>query len=130
MDSAAIVIGNLTADPDLRYTPNGAAVCRLGVAVTRRERDGDGWRDGETSFYDVACWRELAENVTESLHTGDRVVIVGRLRQRSWEGTDGERRSKVEIDADEVSPSLRWATAQVTRTGSHRGARDEQGVFT
>ncbi len=72
MDSTVIVIGNLTADPDLAYTPNGTALCRLGVAVTRREHDGDGWRDGETSFYDVVCWRDLAENVAESLHKGDR----------------------------------------------------------
>lgn len=129
MDSTAIVIGNLTADPDLRYTPNGAAVCRLGVAVTRREREGEGWRDGETSFYDAACWRSLAENVAESLHKGDRVVVIGRLRQRSWESAEGERRSKIEIDADEVSPSLRWATAQITRTGSRQGASEDQGVL-
>jgi single-strand DNA-binding protein len=130
MDSTVIVIGNLTADPDLAYTPNGTALCRLGVAVTRREHDGDVWRDGETSFYDVVCWRHLAENVAESLHKGDRVVVVGRLRQRSWESPEGERRSKIEVNAEELSPSLRWARGTIERTGSSSSAKpEEQGVL-
>jgi single-strand DNA-binding protein len=100
-------VGNLTRDPELRYTPNGAAVVKLGVAVSRRVRDESGqWKDADTSFFDVTAWRSLAENIAESLTQGTRVVVVGRLRTNSWETAEGERRSKVEIEADEVTRQL------------------------
>ncbi len=110
-DNTVTVVGNVTRDPELRFTPGGAAVANFGLAWNRKNQDGE-----ETvSFFDVTCWRNLAENVAESLSKGNRVVVYGRLDQRSWESQEGERRSKVEIIADEVAPSLRWATAEVTR---------------
>ncbi len=117
-DNQVIIVGNLTDDPELRYTPNGAAVCKFRVAVNRRFRDEAGqWKDGETSYFTVNCWRTLAENVAESLTRGTRVLVAGRLQWRSWETQDGEKRTTVEIEADEVGPSLRWATAKVERQG-------------
>jgi single-strand DNA-binding protein len=115
-DTFVSLVGNLTDDPDLRFTPNGAAVANFRLAVTPRVRDGDSWKDGETSFFRINAWRDLAENATESLSKGARVVVLGRLRARSWETPEGERRSVVEVEADEVAPSLRWATASVERT--------------
>jgi single-strand DNA-binding protein len=120
-DTFVSLVGNLTDDPDLRFTPNGAAVASFRLAVTPRVRDGDTWRDGETSFFRINAWRDLAENATESLTKGIRVVVLGRLRARSWETPEGERRSVVEVEADEVAPSLKWATAQVERTSRKRG---------
>ena len=116
MTSTVTIVGNLTRDPELRYTPNGAAVATFGVAVNRRwqNRDNQQWEEA-TSFFNVTCWRDLAQNVSESLEKGSRVLVSGRLDQRSWETQDGERRSVVEIVADEVGPSLRWATATVNR---------------
>lgn len=116
-DTVITVIGNLTSDPELRFTPSGQATASFGVAVNRRwqNRQTQEWEEA-TSFFDVVCWRDLADNVSESLTKGARVIVSGRLEQRSWEGQDGEKRSKVEIIADEVGPSLRWATAQVTKT--------------
>lgn len=116
------LIGNITRDPELRFTPSGAAVANFGLAVNRRWRNQqtNEWEEA-TSFFDVVCWRELAENVTESLTKGARVIVTGRLDQRSWETQEGERRSKVEVVADEVGPSLRWATAQVTKTERRDG---------
>lgn len=115
-DNQVVIVGNLTRDPELRYTPNGAALVKFTVAVSRRTRDETGqWKDAETSFFDVTAWRALAENVAESLTQGSRVIVVGRLRTNSWETPEGERRSKVEIEAEEVGPSLRWATAKVER---------------
>ncbi len=110
------VIGNLTRDPEIRYTREGQATTQLGVAVNRRwqNRETQEWEEA-TSFFDVICWRELAENVALSLAKGMRVVVTGRLEQRSWETEEGERRTKVEIVADEVGPSLRFATADVQR---------------
>ena len=111
------VVGNITRDPELRFTPSGAANATFGLAVNRRwqNRQTSEWEEA-TSFFDVVCWRELADNVSESLQKGARVIVTGRLEQRSWETQEGEKRSKVEIVADEVGPSLRWATAQVTKT--------------
>lgn len=108
--------GNLTRDPELRFTPNGAPVASFGLAVNRRwqNRQTNEWEE-QTSFFDIVCWRDLAENVAESLARGTRVIVVGRLEQRSWENSDGEKRSKVEVVADEVGPSLRWATAAVSK---------------
>jgi len=124
-ENQVTIVGNLTRDPELRYTPNGAAVVKLGVAVSRRVRDESGqWKDADTSFFDVTAWRSLAENIAESLNQGTRVIVVGRLRTNSWETAEGERRSKVEIEADEVAPSLRWATAKPERQGRSAGASD------
>jgi len=115
-DNQVTIVGNLTDDPELRYTPNGAAVCKFRVAVNRRFRDESGqWKDGETSYFTVNAWRTLAENAAESLTRGTRVVVAGRLLWRSWENQEGEKRTTVEIEADEVGPSLRWATAKVER---------------
>ena len=121
-DTFVALVGNLTDDPDLRFTPNGAAVVNFRLAVTPRVRDGDTWKDGETSFFRINAWRDLAENATESLAKGTRVVVLGRLRARSWETPEGERRSVVEVEADEVAPSLKWATATVERTSRKPGA--------
>jgi single-strand DNA-binding protein len=114
-DTTTIICGNLTDAPELKFTPNGAAVANFRVAVTTRVREGEGWKDGDTSFFRVTAWRQLAENATESLSKGDRVIVVGRLKARSWETPEGERRSVVEIDAEEIGPSLRWATAKPER---------------
>ena len=115
-ENSVTIVGNVTRDPELRFTPSGAAVANFGVAVNRRwmNRTTNEWEE-QTSFFDVVCWREMAENVTESLPKGSRVLVTGRLEQRSWETQDGDKRSKVEIIADEIGPSLRWASAQVTR---------------
>lgn len=110
-DNTVTVVGNVTRDPELRYTPGGMSVASFGVAWNRRKQDGE----DEVSFFDVTCFRDLADNVAESVHKGTRVVIYGTLQQRSWETSDKERRSKVEILADEVAPSLKWATASVTK---------------
>jgi len=115
-DNQVTIVGNLTDDPELRYTPNGAAVCKFRVAVNRRFKDESGqWKDGETSYFTVNVWRTLAENVAESLTRGMRVVVAGRLQWRSWENQEGEKRTTVEIEGVEVGPSLRWATAKVER---------------
>lgn len=117
-DNQITITGNLTDDPELRYTPNGAAVVKFRVAVNRRFKDEAGnWKDGETSYFTVNAWRTLAENVAESLTRGTRVVVAGRLQMRSWETQEGDKRTVVEIEADEVGPSLRWATAKVERQG-------------
>ena len=114
--NSVTVVGNLTRDPELRYTPAGAATCQFGLAVNRRwqNRQTSEWEEA-TSFFNVVAWREMAENAGESLTKGSRVIVTGRLEQRSWETPDGEKRSVVEIVADEIGPSLRWATAQVVR---------------
>jgi single-strand DNA-binding protein len=116
MSNGTTITGNLTREPEIRYTKEGQANTLLGVAVNRRwqDRETHEWTES-TSFFDVVCWRELAENVALSLAKGMRVVVTGRLEQRSWETEDGERRSKVEIVADEIGPSLRFATAEVQR---------------
>jgi single-strand DNA-binding protein len=110
------IVGNITRDPELRYTPSGQANVRLGVAVNRKwqDRNSGEWQEA-TSFFDVIAWRELAENVNESLKKGARVIVTGRLEQRTWE-QEGNKRSVVEIIADEIAPSLRWATAKVEKT--------------
>ncbi|MGH2724321.1 MAG: single-stranded DNA-binding protein [Actinomycetota bacterium] len=121
-ENQVVIVGNLTDDPELRYTPNGAAVANFRVAVNRRYKDQSGeWKDGETSFFRVNAWRSLGENAAESLTRGSRVVVVGRLRSRSWETQEGETRSAVEIEADELGPSLRWATAKVEKTQRSSG---------
>jgi len=110
------MVGNITRDPELRFTPSGQATASFGLAVNRRwqDRQSGEWQEA-TSFFDVVCWREMAENVSESLGRGSRVVVTGRLEQRSWENQEGEKRSKIEVVADDIGPSLRWATATVTK---------------
>ena len=119
-DTHVTITGNLTDDPDLRFTPNGHPVANFRLAVTARVKDGDSWKDGETSFFRVNVWRQLAEHVTESLSKGDRAVVIGRLKSRSWETPEGDKRSVVEVEADEVAPSLRWATAKPERATNGR----------
>lgn len=110
------ITGNLTRDPELRFTPSGQATASFGVAVNRRwqNRQTQEWEEA-TSFFDVVTWGSLAENAAQSLSKGSRVLVTGRLDQRSWETQDGERRSKVEITADDVAPSLRWATVAISK---------------
>jgi single-strand DNA-binding protein len=119
MADTTTIVGNLTETPELRFTPNGAPVTNFSVAVTPRVKDGDSWKDGETSFFRCTAWRSLAENLAE-LAKGTRVIVQGRLQQRSWETDAGEKRSVVEVQVDEAGPSLRWATAKVTR-GNREG---------
>jgi len=121
-DSTVTIVGNVTRDPEIRYTAGGAAKATFGVAVGRRwqNRQTNEWEE-QTSFFNVVCWREMAENVSESIGKGSRVVVTGRLEQRSWETDNGDKRSVVEIVADEVGPSLRWATAAVTRNERRGG---------
>ncbi len=126
-DNNVSLTGNITRDPELRFTPNGQAVASFGLAVNRRwqNRQTNEWEEA-TSFFDVTCWAQMAENIAESLGRGTRVVVTGRLQQRSWETQDGDKRSKVEVVADEVAPSLRWATAQVVKNDK-RGPGDGGG---
>jgi single-strand DNA-binding protein len=124
-DNQVMLVGNLTDDPELRFTANGAAVANFRLAVTPRVREGDQWKDGETSFFRVNVWRQQAENVAETLNKGSRCIVVGRLRMRSWETPEGEKRSVTEVEADEIGPSLKFATAKVER--SSRGGGDFAG---
>jgi single-strand DNA-binding protein len=130
-DNTVSIVGNLTREPELRFTPSGQATATFGVAVNRTWTDRQSQERREsTSFFDIVCWGTLAENAATSLTRGTRVVVTGRLDQRSWETQEGEKRSKVEITADEIAPSLRWATVQITRNerrspdssnGEHQG---------
>jgi single-strand DNA-binding protein len=117
MSNTTTLSGNLTRDPEIRYTRDGQANATFGLAVNRRwqSRGSDEWEEA-TSFFDVVCWRDLAENVALSLVKGSRVTVTGRLEQHSWETENGERRSRVEVTAEEVGPSLRFATAEISRT--------------
>ena len=110
------VVGNLTRDPELRFTQSGQARAVLGIAVNRRwqNRQSNEWEE-QVSFFNVVCWQEMAENVSETLTKGTRVFVTGRLEQRTWDTPEGDKRSVVEISADEIGPSLRWASATVTR---------------
>src|ERR1700749_4950965 len=121
-DNSVTLVGNVTRDPELRFTNTGQANVTFGLAVNRRwqNRQTQEWEEA-TSFFDVVCWREMAENVSESITRGARIMVAGRLEQRSWETQEGDRRSKVEVVADEIGPSLRWATAQVTKNERREG---------
>ncbi len=124
------LIGNLTADPELRFTPNGAAVANFTVASTPRtfDRQTNEWKDGDAMFLNCSVWRQYAENVAESLTKGSRVIVSGRLKSRSYETREGEKRTVFEVDVDEVGPALRYATAKVTRTtGGGGGGGSWQG---
>ncbi|MFN0092963.1 MAG: single-stranded DNA-binding protein [Acidimicrobiales bacterium] len=114
------LVGNVTRDPELRFTPAGRAVANFGLAVNFRSQRNGEWQES-TSFFDIVCWGELGENASESIQKGTRVLVTGRLEQRSWQTQEGDRRSKIEVIADEVGPSLRWATAAVTKTERRGG---------
>ena len=120
------LVGNITRDPELRFTPSGQATASFGLAVNRRwqDRQSGEWQEA-TSFFDIVCWREMAENAAESLSRGSRIIVTGRLEQRSWESQEGEKRSKIEVVADDIGPSLRWATAAITK--NERRAPGEGG---
>ena len=122
-DVVVTVVGNLTGDPELRFTPNGAAVASFTVASTTRvlDKGTNEWKDGDTMFLRCSVWRQYAENVAESLTKGTRVIVTGRLKQRSYETKEGEKRSVVELDVDDVGPALRNATAKVTRASREGG---------
>ncbi|WP_428339838.1 single-stranded DNA-binding protein [Mycobacterium sp.] len=122
-DTVITVIGNLTADPELRFTPSGAAVANFTVASTPRtfDRQTNEWKDGEALFLRCNIWREAAENVAESLTRGARVIVSGRLKQRSFETREGEKRTVVELEVDEIGPSLRYATAKVNKASRSGG---------
>ena len=123
MSNQVTVVGNLTREPSLKYTPTGAAVVSFGIAVNRFYVNRSGEKVEQTDFFTVSAWRELAEHVAECVTVGTRVIVSGRLQSRTWETEDGTKRSVVEIEADEVGPSLRWATAQVTK--AQRGGPGE-----
>jgi single-strand DNA-binding protein len=138
--NAITITGNVTRDPEVKFLNNGSAVTSFGVAVNRSWKDSnDEWQE-EVSFFDVTAWRELGENVGDTIAKGDRVIVTGRLQQRTWETDDGDKRSKVDLVADDIGPSLRWATADVTkkersdddkssssRGGSRSGGRERSG---
>ncbi|WP_395705182.1 single-stranded DNA-binding protein [Rhodococcus ruber] len=131
-DTQLTIIGNLTADPELRFTPNGAAVANFTVASTPRtfDKNRNEWVDGEALFIRCNLWREPAENVAESLTRGSRVIVTGRLKQRSYETREGEKRTVIELEVDEIGPSLRYATAKVnkaSRSGAGGGSRRSSG---
>lgn len=139
-DTTITVIGNLTANPELRFTPTGAAVANFTIASTPRyfDRITNTWKDAEAMFLRCAIWRDAAENASESLIRGARVIVSGRLKQRNWQTPDGDKRSTLELEVDEIGPSLRYATAQVHRTtgrnhqsvtdGSNGASRSQQLV--
>jgi single-strand DNA-binding protein len=122
-ETVITVVGNITDDPELRFTPSGAAVANFTVASTPRtlNKQTNEWEDGEALFLRCSIWRQAAENVAESLQKGARVIIQGRLKARTWETREGEKRTSFEVDVDEIGPSLRWATAKVTRASRSGG---------
>jgi single-strand DNA-binding protein len=121
-ETVITVVGNLTSDPELRYTQNGLAVANFTIASTPRsfDRASNDWKDGDALFLRASVWREFAEHVAGSLTKGSRVIATGRLKQRSYETKEGEKRTSIELEIDEIGPSLRYATAQVTRAASSR----------
>jgi single-strand DNA-binding protein len=127
MSNNVTLIGNLVDDPELRFTPSGVAMAKIRLAVNRRWRGSDGEWQEDTSFFTGTVWREQAESAAESLQKGARVIVTGRLEQRSWETPEGDKRSVVEIQIDEIGPSLRWATATVNKTQRSGGEWSGQG---
>ncbi|QDH48527.1 ssDNA-binding protein [Arthrobacter phage Grekaycon] len=127
-ETTITVIGNLTNDPELRFTPSGAAVANFTIASTPRtfDRNANEWKDGETLFLRASVWREMAENVAESLLKGMAVIASGRLKSRSYETKEGEKRTVIELEVDEIGPSLRWASAKMTRTQRGNGGGNNQ----
>ena len=133
-ETTITVIGNLTSDPELRFTPSGSAVANFTIASTPRtfDRQSNEWKDGETLFLRASVWREAAENVAESLTKGMRVIVNGRLKSRSYETKEGEKRTVIELEVDEIGPSLRYANAKVNRTqrsGGGGAGNGAQGGF-
>lgn len=133
-ETTITVIGNLTSDPELRFTPSGSAVANFTIASTPRtfDRQSNEWKDGETLFLRASVWREAAENVAESLTKGMRVIVSGRLKSRSYETKEGEKRTVIELEVDEIGPSLRYANAKVNRTqrsGGGGAGNGAQGGF-
>ncbi|THJ65674.1 single-stranded DNA-binding protein [Arthrobacter echini] len=128
-DTIITVVGNLTADPELRFTPSGAAVANFTIASTPRtfDRQANDWKDGDTLFLRASIWREAAENIAETLTKGTRVVAQGRLKSRSYDTKEGEKRTVMELEVDEVGPSLRYASAKVTRTQRNNNASGTGG---
>jgi single-strand DNA-binding protein len=126
--SSITIAGNLTRDPEIRYTRDGQATTALSVAVNRRwqNRQTQEWEESTTSFFDVVCWRDLAENAALSLTRGARIVVTGRLEQRSWETDDGETRTKVELVADDIGASLRFATVDIHKVERHASTEDTE----
>ncbi|ROR76104.1 single-strand binding protein [Plantibacter flavus] len=129
-ETVITVVGNLTADPELRFTQNGLAVANFTIASTPRnfDRAANEWKDGEALFLRASVWREFAEHVAGSLTKGSRVIATGRLKQRSYETKEGEKRTSMEIEVDEIGPSLRYATATISRAPSGGGAQRSGGV--
>jgi single-strand DNA-binding protein len=125
-DSTVTLVGNLTREPELRFTQSGQAIATLGIAVSRRYQQNGEWQE-KTSFFNVTAWGQLGENAASSLSKGSRAIVTGRLEQRSYETQDGEKRSVVEVVADEIGPSLRWATAQVDRNDRREGGGSGSG---
>jgi single-strand DNA-binding protein len=127
-DTTITITGNLVDEPELRFTPAGTAVARFRVASTPRYQQNGQWKDGDTLFLTCNAWRQLAENTAESLQKGMRVIVTGRLRQRAYETTEGEKRTVYEVEADEVAASLRGATVKVTRATRARAGDDGQAA--
>jgi single-strand DNA-binding protein len=125
-DTHVTIVGNLTDDPEVTFTGSGQAVCNFRLAVTPRVKDGDRWRDGDTSFFRITAWRQLAEHIGDSLSKGDRVIVTGQLRMRAWETPEGDKRQVVEVTAEEAGPSLRWATAKPERASKTNGKQAGQ----
>jgi single-strand DNA-binding protein len=126
MDSTVTIVGNITRDPELRFTAGGKGVASFGVAVGRRYQQNGEWQE-KTSFFNVTAWDTLGENIAASLTKGTRVIVTGRLEQREYETKEGEKRSVVEIVADEIGPSLRWARAEVERIARDGGSSSGGG---
>ncbi len=116
MSNNVTLVGNLVEDPELRFTPSGVAMAKIRFAVNRRYQNREGEWQEDTSFFTGTCWRDMAENVAESFTKGTRVIVMGRLSQRTWETNEGEKRSTVEVDVQDIGPSVRWATTTVTKT--------------
>ncbi len=127
-DNTVTLVGNVTDDPELRFTPSGRPVANFTVAVNRRFKNNDGqWEDRLDGFFRCSCWADMAENAAESLTKGTRVLVTGRLNQRSWEDNDGNKRSAFEVQVDEIGPSLKWATAQVQKSNRSTGGGQSSG---
>jgi single-strand DNA-binding protein len=122
-DNTVTLVGNVTDDPELRFTPSGRPVANFTVAVNRRYKNNEGnWEDKLDGFFRCSCWADMAENAADTLKKGTRVLVIGRLNQRSWEDQQGNRRSAVEVQVDEVGPSLKWARANITKTSRSSGS--------
>lgn len=128
-DIQVTFVGNLTSDPELRFTPSGAAVANFTVACTPRtlDKNTNEWKDGETTFLRCQVWRQYAENVAESLTRGARVIVTGRLKQRSYETKEGEKRTSIEVDVEDIGPALRNATCKITKSAGATGSRSDSG---